>query len=92
MSPAVSLQGETGQELLGDREERIREMMRKVREELTKDAEDVGPRFAEVARKMHDGEMEKASVYGIATGEETRDLMEDGIEVHPLPPIPGKGN
>lgn len=92
MAPAVATQPETGQELLGDREERIREMMSKVREELTKNSEDVGPRFAEVARKMHDGEMEKASVYGVATGEETRELMEDGIEFHPLPPAPAKGN
>ncbi len=92
MSPAVATQAEAEQELLGDREARMREMLVKVREELTKDAEDVGPRFAEVARKMHDGEMEKASVYGVATGEETRELIEDGIEVHPLPPVPGKGN
>lgn len=92
MAPAVATQPEAGQELLGDREARMREMMNKVREELTKNAEDVGPRFAEVARKMHDGEMEKTSVYGVATGEETRELMEDGIEFHPLPSIPGKGN
>jgi hypothetical protein len=92
MAPAVAAQAGTGQELLGDREARIRGMMSKVREELTKNAEDVGPRFAEVARRMHDGEMEKASVYGVATGEETRALMEDGVEFHPLPSIPDKGN
>jgi hypothetical protein len=92
MAPAVASQPETEEKLYGDREERIREMMGKVREELTKNAEDVGPRFAEVARKMHDGEMERASVYGVATGEETRELMEDGIEIHPLPPATAKGN
>ena len=92
MAPAVATQGEADAGLLGDREARIREMMSKVREELTKNAEDVGPRFAEVARKMHDGEIEKTAVYGVATGEETRDLMEDGIEFHPLPPALDKGN
>lgn len=90
MAPAVATQ--PGDALLGDREARIREMMAKVREELTNNAEDVGPRFAEVARKMHDGEIDKAPVYGVATGEEARALIEDGIEFHPLPPVPGKGN
>lgn len=47
--------------------------------------EDVGPQFAEEARKMHYGEKEERSIRGQATREETEALMEEGIDVVPLP-------
>lgn len=47
--------------------------------------EDVGQRFAEEARKMHYGESEERGIRGQATPEQTRDLMEEGIAVMPLP-------
>ncbi len=46
--------------------------------------EDVGPRFAEEARKMHYGESEERGIRGQATPEQTRDLLEEGISVLPL--------
>jgi hypothetical protein len=78
--------------VLGEREARLREMFRMVREEVTKNAENVGPRFAEVARQMHDGDIEKSSVYGVASADEVRALAEDGVDFHPLPPLPDEGN
>ena len=47
--------------------------------------EDVGSRFAEEARKMHYGESEERGIRGQATPEQTRDLLEEGIPVMPLP-------
>jgi hypothetical protein len=47
--------------------------------------EDVGPRFAEEARKMHYGEKQERSIRGQATREETEALIEEGIDVVPLP-------
>lgn len=47
--------------------------------------EDVGSRFAEEARKMHYGESEERGIRGQATPEQTRDLLEEGISVLPLP-------
>ncbi|MEY4073340.1 MAG: DUF1178 family protein [Betaproteobacteria bacterium] len=47
--------------------------------------EDVGQRFAEEARKMHYGESEERGIRGQATPEQTRDLLEEGISVMPLP-------
>ena len=47
--------------------------------------EDVGPQFAEEARKMHYGEKEERSIRGQATREETVALMEEGIDVVHLP-------
>jgi hypothetical protein len=78
--------------LLGDNEHKLRGMLRAVRNEVTKNAENVGARFADVARQMHDGEIEKTSVYGVASADEVRSLAEDGIEFHPLPPLPDEGN
>jgi hypothetical protein len=78
--------------LLGEKETQLRDMIRKVRGEVTKSAQNVGPRFAEVARQMHDGEIERASVYGVASADEVRALTEDGVEFHPLPTLPDEGN
>ncbi|MDB5930934.1 MAG: hypothetical protein JWR60_2641 [Polaromonas sp.] len=47
--------------------------------------EDVGQRFAEEARRMHYGEIEARTIRGQATVREAVDLMEEGIEVMPLP-------
>lgn len=95
MAPAVNTAEGTppsGAVLLADKDIEIRDMIRKVRAEVTKNAEDVGPRFAEVARQMHDGEVERASVYGVASQEEVRALAEDGVEFHPLPALPDEGH
>ena len=47
--------------------------------------QDVGQNFAEEARKIHYGESEERSIRGQASIEETQDLLEEGIEVIPLP-------
>lgn len=47
--------------------------------------EDVGERFAEEARKIHYGEAEERAIRGQASREETRELLEEGISVLPLP-------
>ncbi len=47
--------------------------------------EDVGPQFAEEARKIHYGESEERNIRGQATREETEALLEEGIEVMSLP-------
>lgn len=94
MAPSVATSETQAVEpaLIGGQEEKLRAMFRMVREEVTKNAENVGPRFAKVARQMHDGEIEKASVYGIASSEEVRSLADDGVEFHPLPPVPDDSN
>lgn len=47
--------------------------------------EDVGERFAEVARQMHYGETEDRNIRGKATREEAEALLDEGIAVLPLP-------
>lgn len=47
--------------------------------------EDVGERFAEEARKIHYGESEERGIRGKASPEQTRELLEEGVAVLPLP-------
>lgn len=67
-------------------------MMRKLKAMITESADDVGTRFADEARRIHYGEAEKRGIYGQATPEDARDLIEEGIEVMPLPVLPEDKN
>jgi hypothetical protein len=67
-------------------------MLRQIRKHLTDNAEYVGPRFAEEARRIHYDESEKRGIYGEASAEDVRLLHEEGIEFHPLPVLPEDHN
>jgi hypothetical protein len=67
-------------------------MMREMRKHVEANAEHVGDRFAEEARKIHYGETEKRGIYGVATPADAKSLIEEGIEVHPLPRLPEENN
>lgn len=78
--------------LLSEQERAVRAMLKAVREHVTKNADYVGPGFAEEARRMHHGEVEHRSIYGEASAVEAKALIDEGIEVHPLPPAPDDRN
>jgi hypothetical protein len=69
----------------------MRETLLKLREQVEKNCEPVGPAFAEEARKIHYGESDKRGIYGETTDEEAEALAEEGIEFGRLPWIP-RGN
>ena len=48
----------------------------------------VGSEFPEEARRIHYGEADERSIYGEASKEETEELVEEGINVAPLPIVP----
>ncbi|MBI5276096.1 MAG: DUF1178 family protein [Burkholderiales bacterium] len=52
---------------------------------LVAQSEDVGERFAEEARRIHYGEVEERAIRGQASAEQTRELLEEGISVMPVP-------
>lgn len=56
--------------------------------EIRANAEDVGERFPEEARKIHYGETEARGIIGQASPDEARALVEEGIEIAPLPAFP----
>ncbi|HVC59056.1 MAG TPA: DUF1178 family protein [Acetobacteraceae bacterium] len=66
----------------------IRAMLQRLRSEVEKHCDYVGPAFAEEARKMHRGESDKHGIYGETTPSEAEALAEEGIEVARMPWVP----
>ncbi|MGE0097813.1 MAG: DUF1178 family protein [Hydrogenophaga sp.] len=62
--------------------------MLKALREVVANTEDVGERFAEEARAMHHGEKEHRQIRGQASAQEALELIEEGIDVMPLPMLP----
>jgi hypothetical protein len=77
---------------LDPRTQKMLQMMREVRKTVEENAEYVGDRFADEARKIHYAESEKRGIYGEAKPEDAKALIEEGIEVHPLPRLPEDSN
>ncbi|MEM6500072.1 MAG: DUF1178 family protein, partial [Pseudomonadota bacterium] len=69
-------------------QQEIMAAMRKLRKTVEENAEYVGPRFAEEARKIHYKESEEKGIYGEASPSDVQDLIEEGVEIHPLPVLP----
>jgi hypothetical protein len=55
---------------------------------LVAESEDVGERFADQARAMHHGEVERRNIRGRTTPQEAIELLEEGVDVLPLPAMP----
>lgn len=66
---------------------KIREMLRLYRKKVMSEADYVGDRFAEEARKIHFEEVEARGIYGEASRNEVASLVEDGIDFLPLPDV-----
>lgn len=67
-------------------------MLSKLRAELTANADYVGAKFPDEARKIYFEEAPPRSIFGEATLQEARELCEEGIPVCPLPPLPEDQN
>jgi hypothetical protein len=78
--------------VLSEKEREIRAALRALREHVLKNSENVGKGFVEEARKMHYGETEERSIYGEADLAEARALLEEGIDVLPIPVVPDDRN
>jgi hypothetical protein len=78
--------------MMSPQEREFRAKLKELREHLVKNADNVGPKFPDEARKMHYGEIEHRSIYGEATPQEANELAEEGIEFHPLPMLPDERN
>jgi hypothetical protein len=78
--------------MVSPQEQEFRAKLKELREHLTKNADDVGTKFPEQARKMHYGEVEHRSIYGVASPQDAKELAEEGIEFHPLPILPDERN
>lgn len=78
--------------MVSPQEREFRAKLKELRDHLTKNADNVGAKFPEEARKMHYGETEHRSIYGEASPQEAKELLEEGVELHPLPVLPDERN
>jgi hypothetical protein len=91
--PAAAAPAEkTPMAMLTPREQELRQKLKELRDHLTRNADNVGPKFPDEARKMHYGEIEHRSIYGEASPDEAKALAEEGIPFHPLPTLPDERN
>ena len=73
-------------------ERELRAKLKELRDHIVKNADNVGESFPNEARKMHYGEIEHRPIYGEASPDEARALIDEGVEVSPLPVLPEDRN
>lgn len=66
--------------------------MKQLRDKVVENSEDVGKQFPEEARKIHYGETDARAIYGEATRDDVESLLDEGVEIVPLPPVPDDAN
>lgn len=91
-APALPAAAPQGVALLDEKQQQLRAMMRELHEKIVASSDDVGERFPEEARKMHEGEAPARSIRGKASFEEARSLLDEGIPVLPIPDLPEERN
>lgn len=94
MAPAVARTDHERVPLTSSSPEAIkfRELLREYRKKVVDEADYVGDRFAEEARKIHFEEVEARGIYGQASQDEIAALIEDGVDFLPLPDVPEEHN
>jgi hypothetical protein len=87
MAPALSnAVGKQKSEPAAHELRKMRQFMTGLRKHVMETAENVGSNFPEEARKIHYGEIEERPIYGEATVKDAIELVEEGVNVAPLPP------
>lgn len=83
MAPKVASEGE-----LSTPASDVEAKMAEMKAHIEANSENVGLRFADEARAMHDGDVPHRQIHGEAKPEEAKKLIEDGVPVMPLPFMP----
>ena len=88
----TAVEATPNQLVMSPQERELVTKLRELRDHVVKNADNVGTKFPEEARKMHYGEAKPRAIYGEATSEEAQSLADEGVEVAPLPILPGDRN
>jgi hypothetical protein len=68
--------------------QKVKQFVTGFRKYVEENADYVGPQFPEEARKIHYGETGARHIYGESTLKEAKELIEEGIDIAPMPPDP----
>ena len=77
-------------DLLNEKKDKVEVVLSKVRKHVEDNFDYVGDKFADEARSMHYGEKEEREIYGETTIEDAFDLIEEGVNVKPMPGVDPK--
>ncbi|WP_442581917.1 DUF1178 family protein [Mesorhizobium sp. ASY16-5R] len=94
MAPSVST-GRKKEKIalaMGEAQKQAMAQLKALSEKMRESADYVGDKFADEARKIHFGETEARGIYGEATPEEAKGLVDDGVEFMPIPVFPDDRN
>ena len=94
MAPSVQTARKREKVALGMNAEQ-KQLMGKLKEltdKVKQNADYVGDKFPEEARKIHFGETDPRGIYGEASPTEVKELLDDGVGIMPLPNIPDDTN
>jgi hypothetical protein len=86
MAPAVAGTKASTPDLPPEARQMMMEALGRVRRHVEENFDNVGDAFAREARAIHEGRSEDRGIYGQATSQEVRKLVEDGVPVAPMPP------
>jgi hypothetical protein len=68
--------------------DQLRVLLQRLRAEVERNCDYVGPHFAEEARRIHNGESERRGIYGEATDAEAEELDAEGVRIARIPWVP----
>lgn len=88
MAPNIAKGGSEKRGAKADAAQKVSAMMMALRKHVEENCDYVGDAFAETARRIHYGEEEARDIYGEVTPEDARALIEEGVDVAPLPVVP----
>ncbi|SDD43054.1 MULTISPECIES: DUF1178 family protein [Kordiimonas] len=84
-SEVASVAAKAGDPKLQEVVEEAQKVLAKLKNHVEANCDYVGDKFADEARKIHYGEAEERGIYGESTLQEAKELLEEGVEVMPLP-------
>ena len=92
VQPQAQQPAESASLVMAPQEAELRSKLKELRDHIVKTADNVGGSFPEEARAMHYGDKEHRPIYGEASLDEARALIDEGIDVAPIPVLPGDRN
>jgi hypothetical protein len=78
--------------LVDDKRRQVREIVKRLRGKIEANTVDVGARFPELARAIHNGDEPERAIRGQASRDEAKALIEEGVGVMPMPTLADEFN
>lgn len=86
MAPNISSKKKNSNKI-NQKKDKVEMVLNKVRKHVENNFDYVGDKFADEARSMHYGEKEEREIYGETTIEDAVELIEEGVNVQPMPGV-----